>query len=296
MIVTAYNHHVRLLSPERPWWALVAFKVYSAAAADIVMESIPLTDPLDGRIPGRSGGHVLCSAVCSHDFKAARTNAAGISNRVADARRRYSYLNGVTKKLPEVARLVGYESDAAFSKAFKRVVGASRPGEYLKRGYPKQEAMSEWQRYLNWTILTLAAGLGTHGRGFFQKIQRLGRGERGTAFARPQLRRREKVIALRLPTALRQRQEHQVGRFLSLFEERLRALPIQRTAWSGARAESGDLDRAHGYRKVRADISRADPVQGKRRSTSASAARWRPLLCEEPLEPQRRSQSARRTS
>jgi AraC-like DNA-binding protein len=29
--------------------------------------------------------------------------------------------------------LVGYESDAAFSKAFKRVVGVN-PGEYLKRG------------------------------------------------------------------------------------------------------------------------------------------------------------------
>jgi AraC-like DNA-binding protein len=37
------------------------------------------------------------------------------------------------KKLIDVARSVGYESDAAFSKAFKRVVGAS-PGEYLKRG------------------------------------------------------------------------------------------------------------------------------------------------------------------
>jgi AraC-like DNA-binding protein len=37
------------------------------------------------------------------------------------------------KKLVEVARAVGYESDAAFSKAFKRVVGAN-PGEYLKRG------------------------------------------------------------------------------------------------------------------------------------------------------------------
>jgi AraC-like DNA-binding protein len=37
------------------------------------------------------------------------------------------------KKLPEVARLVGYESDAAFSKAFKRVVRAN-PGEYLRRG------------------------------------------------------------------------------------------------------------------------------------------------------------------
>jgi AraC-like DNA-binding protein len=29
--------------------------------------------------------------------------------------------------------LVGYESDAAFSKAFKRVVRAN-PGEYLRRG------------------------------------------------------------------------------------------------------------------------------------------------------------------
>ena len=38
------------------------------------------------------------------------------------------------KKLIDVARLVGYESDAAFSKAFKRVVGAN-PGEYLKRSF-----------------------------------------------------------------------------------------------------------------------------------------------------------------
>jgi AraC-like DNA-binding protein len=38
------------------------------------------------------------------------------------------------KKLIDVARSVGYESDAAFSKAFRRVVGAS-PGEYAKRGF-----------------------------------------------------------------------------------------------------------------------------------------------------------------
>jgi AraC-like DNA-binding protein len=37
------------------------------------------------------------------------------------------------KKLIDLARLVGYESDAAFSKAFKRVVGVN-PGEYFKRG------------------------------------------------------------------------------------------------------------------------------------------------------------------
>lgn len=35
------------------------------------------------------------------------------------------------KKLIDVARLVGYESDAAFSRAFKRAVGAS-PVEYIK--------------------------------------------------------------------------------------------------------------------------------------------------------------------
>jgi AraC-like DNA-binding protein len=38
------------------------------------------------------------------------------------------------KKLIEVARSVGYESDAAFSRAFKRAVG-SNTGEYIKRGY-----------------------------------------------------------------------------------------------------------------------------------------------------------------
>jgi AraC-like DNA-binding protein len=38
------------------------------------------------------------------------------------------------KKLIDVARSVGYESYAAFSKAFKRVVGTNH-GEYLKRGF-----------------------------------------------------------------------------------------------------------------------------------------------------------------
>jgi AraC-like DNA-binding protein len=37
------------------------------------------------------------------------------------------------KKLIDIARSVGYASDAAFSKAFKRVVGAN-PGDHLKRG------------------------------------------------------------------------------------------------------------------------------------------------------------------
>jgi AraC-like DNA-binding protein len=37
-------------------------------------------------------------------------------------------------KLIDVARLVGYESDASFSKAFKRIVGANT-GEYIKLGF-----------------------------------------------------------------------------------------------------------------------------------------------------------------
>jgi AraC-like DNA-binding protein len=41
------------------------------------------------------------------------------------------------KKLIDIARSVGYESDAAFSKAFKRVVG-SNTGEYIKRGDQNQ--------------------------------------------------------------------------------------------------------------------------------------------------------------
>jgi AraC-like DNA-binding protein len=41
------------------------------------------------------------------------------------------------KKLVDVARSVGYESDAAFSKAFKRVVGANT-GKYIKRGHQQR--------------------------------------------------------------------------------------------------------------------------------------------------------------
>jgi AraC-like DNA-binding protein len=43
------------------------------------------------------------------------------------------------KKLIDVAQSVGYDSDAAFSKAFKRVVGAS-PGAYLKRSFDQDHA------------------------------------------------------------------------------------------------------------------------------------------------------------
>jgi AraC-like DNA-binding protein len=38
------------------------------------------------------------------------------------------------KRLIDVARSVGYESDAALSKGFKRVVGANT-GEYIKRSF-----------------------------------------------------------------------------------------------------------------------------------------------------------------
>src|ERR1035437_2972197 len=55
VVVTTYNHHVRLLSPERSW--LVATKVYSGTGADIVMESITLIDPVVGEVGGTSSQH-----------------------------------------------------------------------------------------------------------------------------------------------------------------------------------------------------------------------------------------------
>jgi len=42
-------------------------------------------------------------------------------------------LNQRDKKLAEIAQSVGYESDAAFSKVFKRVVGVA-PAEYRRNG------------------------------------------------------------------------------------------------------------------------------------------------------------------
>ncbi|MFZ0298223.1 MAG: helix-turn-helix transcriptional regulator [Candidatus Sulfotelmatobacter sp.] len=70
------------------------------------------------------------------------------------------------KKLPEVARLVGYESDAAFSKAFKRVVRAN-PGEYLKRGFEGYGHAWNGERFLKRRILTFAAAPRCHGSVFF---------------------------------------------------------------------------------------------------------------------------------
>src|SRR5271154_3969880 len=55
------------------------------------------------------------------------------------------------------------------------------------------------------------------------------------------------------------RQEHQVGRFLSIFEERL-ARRTYLCTHGQATSKIRDLDRAHGYRKVTGDISRTDPV------------------------------------
>jgi len=43
VIVTSYNQHVRLLSPEP--WLVGTTKAYSEVGADIVMESISLIEP-----------------------------------------------------------------------------------------------------------------------------------------------------------------------------------------------------------------------------------------------------------
>ena len=51
----------------------------------------------------------------------------------AAAQKALQLLKQKDKKLVEVAQSVGYESDAAFSKAFKRVIGFT-PGEYRHNG------------------------------------------------------------------------------------------------------------------------------------------------------------------
>ena len=43
------------------------------------------------------------------------------------------------KKLFEIAKSVGYESDAAFSKAFKRILGIT-PGEHRRHGTQNSSA------------------------------------------------------------------------------------------------------------------------------------------------------------
>ena len=43
VVITSYNHHVRLLSPGP--WLVGTTKVYSGQGADIVMESITLKTP-----------------------------------------------------------------------------------------------------------------------------------------------------------------------------------------------------------------------------------------------------------
>ena len=55
------------------------------------------------------------------------------------------------------------------------------------------------------------------------------------------------------------RQEQQVDRFLSIFEERLARRAYPRTHGQ-ATSKIRDLDRARGYRKVRRDVSRTDPI------------------------------------
>jgi hypothetical protein len=46
VIVTSYNQHVRLLSPEP--WLVGTTKVYSGLGADIVMESLRSKSPRQG--------------------------------------------------------------------------------------------------------------------------------------------------------------------------------------------------------------------------------------------------------
>jgi len=66
------------------------------------------------------------------------------------------------KKLIDVARSVGYESDAAFSKAFKRVVGPTLAN--TSNVVLKATVMPERRKIFEAEDLTLAAGPGCHAR------------------------------------------------------------------------------------------------------------------------------------
>src|SRR5207244_10230310 len=60
VIVTTYNDHVRLLSPEP--WLVSATKVYSGVGADIVMESLHSFDRVPRQIDGASWCNRLVSS------------------------------------------------------------------------------------------------------------------------------------------------------------------------------------------------------------------------------------------
>src|SRR5881296_1682114 len=61
VIVTTYNDHVRLLSPEP--WLVSATKVYSGVGADIVMESLHLLTP---RVYEMSSSYFFAALAFAH--------------------------------------------------------------------------------------------------------------------------------------------------------------------------------------------------------------------------------------
>ena len=84
-------------------------------------------DLAPSRVIDRENGKILHERPATPDVQNLDTEA--------DSKERLVEIVSILeKKLIDIARLVGYESDAAFSKAFKRVVG-SNPSEYLKRGF-----------------------------------------------------------------------------------------------------------------------------------------------------------------
>jgi len=87
---------------------------------------------VDCRVARRSRRHVTLGLRSSLQ-RASRTKHPGIREYVTDWRmqKAIQLLPQRDKKLIDTAQRVGYESDAAFSKAFKRIVGLT-PGEYRR--------------------------------------------------------------------------------------------------------------------------------------------------------------------
>ncbi len=108
----------------------------------------------------------------------------------------------------------------------------------------RAHGLAPWQR-----VCELGVPPSSPTRNVSRKYQRMWRGPSRPTNGSPLL----------APTVPAPRQEHQVGRFLSIFEERLARRAYPRTHGQ-ATSKIRDLDRAHGHGKVGRDFSSGDPV------------------------------------
>ncbi len=99
---------------------------------------------MDGRITGRIGGHVSLRIPARFKELLGQTPLENVTEW--RMQKPIQLLEQRDKKLIDVAQSVGHESDAAFSKAFKRVVGADP--HRISNVVSKARVMPEWRKIL----------------------------------------------------------------------------------------------------------------------------------------------------